>query len=123
MIVGVVMVAGWPIAHHVWAGNEVDHGTVQRAIRDLHQRFGFNRLVFVGDRGMVTNDNVTAITSEGNGYLVGLKRRRNKELTRWLDAVDEAKWIPCPVGITARKKPIRRGLGRRRSPRESRECG
>jgi transposase len=104
VIVGVVMVAGWPIAHHVWAGNEVDHGTVQRAIRDLHQRFGFNRLVFVGDRGMVTNDNVTAITSENNGYLVGLKRRRNKKLTKWLDAVDEAKWISCPVGITAREK-------------------
>ena len=29
VIVGVVMVAGWPIAHHVWAGNEVDHSTVQ----------------------------------------------------------------------------------------------
>ena len=104
MIVGVVMVAGWPIAHHVWAGNEVDHGTVQRAIRDLHQRFGFNRLVFVGDRGMVTDDNITAITSEKNGYLVGLKRRRNKKLNKWLDAVDEAKWISCPVGITAREK-------------------
>jgi hypothetical protein len=36
-IVGVVMVDGWPIAHHVWAGNELDHGTVQRTIRDLHQ--------------------------------------------------------------------------------------
>ena len=30
VIVGVVMVAGWPIAHHVWAGNGVDNGTVQR---------------------------------------------------------------------------------------------
>ena len=48
VIVAVVMVAGWPIAHHVWAGNEVDHQTVQQAIRDLHRRFGFNRLVFVG---------------------------------------------------------------------------
>jgi transposase len=104
VIVGVVMVAGWPIAHHVWAGNEVDHRTVQRAIRDLHQRFGFNRLVFVGDRGMVTDDNITAITSENNGYLVGLKRRRNKKLNKWLDAIDEAKWISCPVGITAREK-------------------
>jgi transposase len=104
VIVGVVMVAGWPIAHHVWAGNEVDHGTVQRAIRDLHQRFGFNRLVFVGDRGMVTDANITAIISEKNGYLVGLKRRRNKKLNKWLDAVDEAKWISCPVGITAQEK-------------------
>jgi hypothetical protein len=104
VIVGVVMVAGWPIAHHVWAGNEVDHQTVQRAIRDLHQRFGFNRLVFVGDRGMVTHDNLEAITTEKHGYLVGLKRRRNAKLTQWLGTLDDSKWITCPVGITAREK-------------------
>src|SRR5262249_30205660 len=28
VLVGVVMVAGWPIAHHVWAGNRLDHTTV-----------------------------------------------------------------------------------------------
>jgi transposase len=104
VIVGVVMVAGWPIAHHVWAGNEVDHQTVQTAIRDLHRRFGFNRLVFVGDRGMVTNDNLEAITTEKHGYLVGLKRRRNAKLSKWLTALDDSKWITCPVGITAREK-------------------
>ena len=98
------MVAGWPIAHHVWAGNEVDHTTVGKAIADLHRRFGFNRLVFVGDRGLVTSDNLDAITAGNHGYLVGLKRRRNKKLDRWLAAVDEAKWINCPVGITAREK-------------------
>jgi hypothetical protein len=53
---------------------------------------------------MVTNDNLEAITAGGHGYLVGLKRRRNKKLDRWLKAVDEAKWIHCPVGITAREK-------------------
>ena len=99
-----VMVSGWPIAHHVWAGNEVDHTTVGKAIADLHQRFGFKRLVFVGDRGMVTNDNLESITKGGHGFLVGLKRRRNKNLDRWLKAVDETKWIDCPVGITAREK-------------------
>jgi transposase len=104
VIVAVVMVSGWPIAHHVWAGNEVDHTTVGKAIADLHRRFGFNRLVFVGDRGMVTNDNLEAITAGGHGYLVGLKRRRHKKLDRWLKAVDEAKWINCPVGITAQEK-------------------
>jgi transposase len=104
VVVGVVMVAGWPIAHHVWAGNRLDHSTVSEAIRDLHKRFGFNRLVFVGDRGMVTDDNVEAIIAERNGYLVGVKRRRNQKLAKWLAAVDEAKWISCPVGITAQER-------------------
>jgi transposase len=104
VIVAVVMVAGWPIAHHVWAGNEVDHTTVGKAVADLHGRFGLGRVVFVGDRGMVTDANIDAITAGGDGYLVGLKRRRNKKLGRWLGAVDESRWIDCPAGITAREK-------------------
>jgi len=104
VIVGVVMVAGWPIAHHVWAGNTVDHSTVQEVVRDLHQRFRFNRIVFVGDRGMVTDGNLGDLTADKHGYLVGLKRRRNQQMEQWLTAVDESKWIECPVGITARER-------------------
>ena len=104
VIVGVVMVAGWPIAHHVWAGNRIDHSTVQDVVRDLRQRFEFQRLVFVGDRGMVTEENLEALTKEGQGFLVGLKRRRNEKLDGWLAAVDESRWIDCPVGINARER-------------------
>jgi hypothetical protein len=46
VIVGMVMVAGWPIAHHVWRVT-IDHSTVQEIISDA-QRFEFGRLVFVG---------------------------------------------------------------------------
>jgi transposase len=104
VIVGVVMVAGWPIAHHVWAGNRVDHTTVQEVIRDLRTRFEFGRLVFVGDRGMVTEENLESITKDKHGFLVGLKRRRNAKLEGWLDAVDETKWVHCPGGINAQER-------------------
>jgi transposase len=104
VIVGIVMVAGWPIAHHVWAGNRRDYDTVLEVVRDLHRRFEFQRVVFVGDRGMVTDENVEALTADKQGYLVGVKRRRNRQLNRWLAAVDETQWISCPVGITARER-------------------
>jgi transposase len=104
VIVGVVMVAGWPIAHHVWAGNRVDHTTVQEVIGDLRTRFEFGRLVFVGDRGMVTDENLESITKDKHGFLVGLKRRRNAKLDDWLDAVDETKWVNCPCGINAQER-------------------
>jgi len=104
VIVGVVMVAGWPIAHHVWAGNRLDHTTVMEVINDLRTRFAFGRLVFVGDRGMVTQENLDAITKEKQGFLVGLKRRRNAQLARWLDAVDETKWISCPCGVNTQER-------------------
>ena len=123
VIVAVVMVAGWPIAYHVGAGNEVEHTTVGKDIADLHQLFGFNRLVFVGDRGMVTSDNLDAINAGNHGYRVGLKRQRNKKLDKWLAAVDEAKWINCPVGVTAREKVDRRVRGLRKFPRGSGACG
>ena len=98
------MVAGWPIAHHVWAGNRIDATTVQEVVADLRTRFAFGRVVFVGDRGVVSDDNIEALARDGHGYLVGMKRRRNAELDGWLQKVDEAKWLDCPVGITAREK-------------------
>jgi transposase len=104
VIVGVVRVAGWPIAHHVWAGNRVDHSTVQEVISDLRKRFEFGRLVFVADRGMVTAENIESITKDKHGFLVGLKRRRNAKLDAWLDSVDDTKWVDCPGGINARER-------------------
>ena len=99
-----VMVAGWPIAHHVWAGNRIDHSTVQEVIINLRKRFEFGRLVFVGDRGMVTDENIESITKDEHGFLVGIKRRRNAKLDAWLDAVDDTKWIDCPGGINTRER-------------------
>jgi transposase len=104
VIVGVVMVAGWPIAHHVWEGNRVDHSTVQEVITDLRKRFEFGRVVFVGDRGMVTDENIGSITKDHHGFLVGIKRRRNPRLDAWLAAVDDTKWIDCPGGINAQER-------------------
>ena len=76
---------------------------MSKAVADA-PAIGYNDLVFIGDRGMVTSDNVDAITAGNHGYLVGLKRRRNEKLDGWLAAVDEAKSINCPVGVTAEEK-------------------
>jgi transposase len=104
VVVGVVIVTGWPIAHHVWAGNTVDHSTAQEVVRDLHRRFAFSRIIFVGDRGIVTDENLSEIMAGKQGYLVGLQRQRNQQIEQWLGAVDESKWIECAVGITARER-------------------
>jgi transposase len=104
VIVGLVMVAGWPIAHHVWEGNRVDGTTVDEVVHDLMQRFSFRRIVFVGDRGMVSEENLAALRERGHGYLVGLKRRRNPQLDGWLQSLDDAKWVDCPMGINAQER-------------------
>src|SRR6201981_688536 len=58
VLVGLVVVDGWPIAHHVFAGTRRDAKTVPEVLRDLEGRFGLKRVVFVGDRGMVKSHNL-----------------------------------------------------------------
>jgi transposase len=101
VIVGVVMVAGWPITHHIWEGNRRDATTVIEVLRDLKERFDFQRVVFVGDRGMVSEDNLNQVIEAGHGYLLGVRRRQNPELSGWLEQLRPKRWINCPVGITA----------------------
>jgi transposase len=103
VVVGVVMVDGWPIAHHVFSGNTRDSTTVPAVLADLQQRFGIGRVIFVGDRGMVTSDNLELLRSEKHGYVVGLNRRRNEKVFGYLQRVTDD-WIECPVGITAQEK-------------------
>lgn len=105
IVVGVVMIAGWPIAHHLWAGNTRDSTTVPEVVADLEKRFGLVRIVFVGDRGMVTKENLPLFPAgEGPGFLFGMTRRQNPEAETLIDRLDESKWIECVVGITAREK-------------------
>ncbi len=104
VIVGVVRVAGWPIAPHVWEGNRIDHSTVPEVISDLRKRFAFGRVVFVGDRGMVPDENIESLKKDQHGFLVGIKRRRHTQLDAWLDAVDDTKWVDCPGGINPRER-------------------
>jgi transposase len=101
VIVGVVMVAGWPITHHVWEGNRRDAATVRDVVRDLQERFAFRRIVFVGDRGMVSADNLEWLVDAGQGYLLGVRRRHNPVLSGWLAQLKERRWLECPVGVTA----------------------
>jgi len=103
VLVGLVMVDGWPIAHHVFNGNWRDAKTVPEVLDDLEQRFGLKRVVFVGDRGMVTSHNLALVREHGHGYIVGRNRRRSGEVFDYIQSAT-GPWIECPVGIVAREK-------------------
>jgi transposase len=96
VLVGMVMVGGWPIAHQVFAGNQRDAQTVAPVLEDLQRRFGLKRVVLVGDRGMVTTDNLEWLRQRGHGYLVGLQRRRREEVFQYIAAA-KGPWTLCPT--------------------------
>lgn len=102
VVIGMVMMDGWPIAHHVFAGNRLDQTTVGEVVEDLRRRLGLERVVFVGDRGMVTLKNVEQLRQAGQGYLVGLQRRNRKDIPNYIEqAMARDDWQECAAGITA----------------------
>jgi len=101
------MMDGWPIAHHVFAGNRLDQTTVGEVVEDLRRRFGLERWFFVGDRGMVTLKNVEELRQAGQGYLVGLQRRNRKDIPHYIEqALARDNWQECPAGIAASERAV-----------------
>jgi transposase len=103
VLVGLVLVDGWPLTHHVFAGNWRDSQTVPDVLDDLETRFGLRRVVFVGDRGMVTSANLARVRERQHGYVVGLQRRRREAVYRYIERAT-GPWTDCPVGRTARER-------------------
>jgi transposase len=103
VLLGVVLVDGWPLAHHVLRGNLRDANTVPDVLADLEKRFGLRRVIFVGDRGMLTSNNLKLLRSNDQGYLMGLPRRRNQTVCDYIDSAT-GPWLDCPMGITARER-------------------
>ena len=100
VLVGLVMIEGWPLAHHVFAGNWRDASTLPDVLKDLQQRFGLARVILVGDRGMMTSGNLEQLRSGGHGYVVGLNRRRRPQVLRYVEQAT-GPWQECPLGVAA----------------------
>ena len=71
---------GKPISHHIFSGNTVDVKAFKAVILDLKERFGLKRVIFVGDRVMVSKENIDLLEQEGLEYILGVKLRSLKEV-------------------------------------------
>jgi transposase len=105
IVLGMVMMDGWPVAHHVFAGNRLDQTTVMEVVRDLNQRFQLQRVVLVGDRGMVKVANLEELRQAKQGYLVGLQRRNRQDVYDYLRAAEaRSDWQECAPGVAASER-------------------
>jgi hypothetical protein len=64
---------GRPVGVRVHAGNVTDQQTVPDAVADLRERFGIEQVVFVGDRGMITQAHASAFKEQGVDFISALK--------------------------------------------------
>jgi transposase len=72
---------GRPVAVEVYAGNTGDPTTVADQVKKLRERFGLQRVVLVGDRGMLTQPQIDKLKQHpGLGWLTALTSGAIREL-------------------------------------------
>lgn len=72
---------GLPVRHWVFPGNTVDVTTVAQVKADL-RGWQLSRCVFVGDAGMVSEENLRSLSRGGGTYILCMPMRRGDEVTR-----------------------------------------
>ena len=74
---------GCPVAAEVYPGNTSDPKTVDDQAEKLRERFGLQRVVFVGDRGMLTQPQIDKLKQRpGIGWITALTSRAIRELVK-----------------------------------------
>lgn len=86
VMIGVVMTrVGIPIAHEVFPGNTSDVDTFSQIVADMRKRFNLKRVIFVGDRGMVSKKILDELDKNHIEYIVGMRMRKVKDVSNVLN--------------------------------------
>jgi len=76
VVIGVVMSKdGIPLAHEVFAGNKNDVTCFKEIIDKISKKFHVDKVVLVGDRGMISKKNIEHLRSHGYQYILGYRMR------------------------------------------------
>jgi transposase len=102
----VVTTDGIPLGYEVFDGNRNDSTTVEAIVQAMEGKYGRANRVWVMDRGMVSEDNLTFLRLRGGSYIVGTPKAMLRQFERHLTNKDwhevqagvEVKLVPGPGG-------------------------
>jgi len=102
----VVSKCGMPLGYEVFAGNRADVTTMQEIVQTMESRYGRANRIWAMDYGMISEDNISFMKSEGRRYIVGTRKAMLKQYERKLLADDwelirkglEVKQVASPTG-------------------------
>jgi transposase len=88
IVIGLVITSdGFPIKCKVYPGR-VDKTTVTEVLAELKEAYPIEEIIFVGDRGLLTADNITAIEELQQKYVMAIPRVWSKKYLKGI-AIDE----------------------------------
>lgn len=93
LIVGLLMTqAGIPVGHEVFSGNQVDVRSFPQIISKVKDKFGFlSRIVWVCDRGMISESNISLLENIKHEYIIGVRMRMLNAAQQQVLLVDKLK--------------------------------
>jgi transposase len=103
VLIGLVVTRdGYPLGYEVFAGNRHDSTTLQEIVKRMEVLYGQNGRIWVLDRGMVSEANLTWLKERGSRYIVGTPRSRLKQFAR---AVCRPDWEALREGLEVQRCP------------------
>ena len=72
--------SGCPVGVEIFKGNTSDQTTVLGQVKKLSKKYGIKNLIFVGDRGMLTQKRIEEVNQEGFNTLTALTHLQIKKL-------------------------------------------
>lgn len=102
----VVTEGGMPLGYEVFDGNTNDATTIETIVHAMEAKYGQAERVWVMDRGMVSEKNLTFLRQRGGSYIVGTPKALLKQFEKHLTDRDwhevqagvEVKLVPGPQG-------------------------
>ena len=101
----VVSRCGMPLGYEVFPGNTTDVTTVQKMIGLMEKRYGKANRIWVMDRGMISEENMTFLRQEGRRYVVGTPKSLLNKYEQELLSDD---WHKIREGIEVKIFPVPR---------------
>jgi transposase len=65
--------SGIPVGYELFKGNTFDGKTMVKALENIKNRFGINRIIIIADRGLNSKGNLGLIKEAGYGYIMAAK--------------------------------------------------
>ncbi len=107
MVVGMVLDGqGNPICSEMWPGNTTDVKTLLPILQRLQARFNITRVCLVADRGMISQVTIDELEKRSIGYILGVRMRKNKDLTKYLSQKEGYQEIYAPRKTSKDASPL-----------------
>ncbi len=98
----VVSREGMPLGYEVFAGNRNDVTTVEEIVEKIESQYGAAGRIWVMDRGMVSEENLEFLRSNGRRYIVGTPKSQLKRFEQQLLTED---WQTVREGLEVKLCP------------------